>query len=494
MDSVGRVFLCHNSLDKEFVKSLALVLLRSGALRTWLDTWEIIGGKDWEEHVQREFFKSWACLVIVGENGLGPYQRQEIEWAKARNAADSSYLLIPVLLPNADSSALTILEEILPRIHWVQFNHLQPDTDSAEPILKALRGQRPGPPAFAIRIAVSAEEWETSGRLDRSAFLRGHKLRSAKRLLTDPNVCDELSVAFISACDAAQGQRRRNAVGVLGLVVVLFSIGAAWWDSLQWAKSNGYPSEYARYKFLWQLAIQRQIPDWVEINPGTFVMGCKKGRDDIDGYWCDADDSPHHTVRLTHKFALSKRPITRLQYAYYLWDSGIKPTASRVNDWLPADAPMRVTWQEAKTYAIWLNKKIGSAKKTIRLPTEAEWEYSARAGSDLSYWIGDSLGLIMPGCSGGKPGTYDVSEVREWVEDVFEPYDPQDKVDPVVTRSDLTLVERVVRNFQKGGGDNGDDPNGCRAASRIGYEPGTFGASIGFRVSRGNPIEEKSPD
>lgn len=491
MDIVSRVFLCHNSLDKEFVKSLALVLLRSGAIRTWLDTWEIVGGKDWEEHIQREFAKSWGCLVIVGQNGLGPYQRQEIEWAKARNAADSSYVVVPVLLPNADSLTRTVLDEILPRIHWVQFNHLQPDTESAEPILKALRGQRPGPPTFAIRIAVSAEEWDASGRLDRSSFLRGRKLKSAKRLLTDPNVFDELSLAFISACDAAQRHRNRNAVTILTLVVLFSSIGVVWWDSVQWAKSNGYPTEYAGDKLLWQFAFQGPVPDWVDINPGSFVMGCKKGRDDVDGYWCDEDDSPTQLVRLTHKFALSRRPVTRLQYAYYLWDSGIKPFSRRADDWLPADAPMTVSWQEAKRYALWLNKKIGSTKYTIRLPTEAEWEFSARAGKDTSYWIGDSLGLIMPGCIGGK-GAYDPNENQEWVEDVFESYKGQDKIDPVVTGGGSTPLQRVARNYLKGGGDHGDDPNGCRAASRVGNDPRTD--QNGFRVSRGNSFQEKSSD
>ena len=64
MDKTRRVFLCHNSSDKALVESVALAMLKAGAVRTWLDTWEIRGGEDWKEHIRREFAASWSCIAF----------------------------------------------------------------------------------------------------------------------------------------------------------------------------------------------------------------------------------------------------------------------------------------------------------------------------------------------------------------------------------------------------------------------------------------------
>jgi len=69
----GRVFLCHNSREKETIKALALRLLAEGGIRTWLDTWEVPGGADWEKHIRREFTASWSCLVFLGPSGFGTF-------------------------------------------------------------------------------------------------------------------------------------------------------------------------------------------------------------------------------------------------------------------------------------------------------------------------------------------------------------------------------------------------------------------------------------
>src|SRR5690349_2642311 len=91
MAKKGRVFLCHNSREKAQIKALALALLTRGGIRTWLDSWEIPGGQEWEEHLRREFAASWSCLVLVGASGFGPFQRQEIAWAKERREIDPDY-------------------------------------------------------------------------------------------------------------------------------------------------------------------------------------------------------------------------------------------------------------------------------------------------------------------------------------------------------------------------------------------------------------------
>jgi len=226
--TVSRVFLCHNSLDKEQVKALALVILKAGAVRTWLDTWEIAGGKDWEDHIRREFASSWACVVFLGKHGVGPYQKQEIAWAKARAEVDPDYRVVPILFGGVEATALASLEEMLPRIHWIKLEGEPVSAESVGTVLKALRGHRPGPPAFAISVAVAAEHWDAGGRSDQDANLRGKALSDARRLMANAEAFDALSLAYIAASATVEQRRSRRLIAVLGILAGVFLIGALW--------------------------------------------------------------------------------------------------------------------------------------------------------------------------------------------------------------------------------------------------------------------------
>lgn len=226
---VSRVFLCHNSPDKEQVKALALLILKASAVRSWLETWEIVGGRDWEDHIRREFASSWSCLVFVGKNGLGPYQRKEIAWARRRADADPDYRVVPVLIEDADAAAISSIEEALPRIHWVRLEGGSPSADSIEGVLKALRGDRPGPPAFAISVAVTAEQWDDAGRSDESAMLSCRSLEQARLLMA--RVFSSHGFGWTRAqrstahTRSGRSRRRRRMAnsGVLSLLALVFT-------------------------------------------------------------------------------------------------------------------------------------------------------------------------------------------------------------------------------------------------------------------------------
>jgi hypothetical protein len=227
-ERVSRVFLCHNNKDKPLIEPMALALLKASALRTWLDRWEIRGGKDWEEQVRREFAESWACLVLVGPNGFGPYQLVEIDWAKDRVKRDPEFPVIPVLLPGATAAAVADLDSLLPRIHYVDLRAGWEERDGLEPLIKALRGNRLGPPALAISIAVAAEQWDASGRSDTSELLRGRNLANARVLIDMPGTLDTLSLAFVTASTLAAEQRNRNII-LLGFgLAAVFLVIAIW--------------------------------------------------------------------------------------------------------------------------------------------------------------------------------------------------------------------------------------------------------------------------
>ena len=115
--------------------------------------------------------------------------------------------------------------------------------------------------------------------------------------------------------------------------------------------------------------MQTLVPETVDVNPGSFVMGSATGR---------PDESPPHVVTV-RGFRLGRTHVTNAQYAPVV-AAGRSPAPPWWQD--PAfsapDQPVvGVTWFEACAYARWLAEAAGGS---WRLPTEAEWEGAARGG------------------------------------------------------------------------------------------------------------------
>jgi formylglycine-generating enzyme required for sulfatase activity len=113
---------------------------------------------------------------------------------------------------------------------------------------------------------------------------------------------------------------------------------------------------------------------------GTFAMGSNE----------DASEKPVHHVTIK-PFAISKYPITVRK-----WNECAAAKAcvfvAPGND----DAPItNVSWSDAKQFVAWL---AGATQKPYRLPSEAEWEYAARGGTQTKYWWGDQLQPGMANC------------------------------------------------------------------------------------------------
>jgi formylglycine-generating enzyme required for sulfatase activity len=143
-----------------------------------------------------------------------------------------------------------------------------------------------------------------------------------------------------------------------------------------------------------------QEDDWVLIQPGSFCMGAYKETNpapvDCPSVQPDpesvATESPLHKVRIIKAFKLAKHEVTIEEYTRYTHATKQLPTGD-LGFGIGLDTAQKgqlpvtnVSWQDAVDYAAWLSAKTG---KHYRLPTEAEWEYAARAGTITRRYWGD---------------------------------------------------------------------------------------------------------
>ncbi len=250
----------------------------------------------------------------------------------------------------------------------------------------------------------------------------------------------------------------------------------------------------------------------VYIPPGSFQMGSptdEPGRD---------SDEKQHWVEITQGFYMQTTEVTNQQFVQFLnashskgtneepWfdtkdedsDSHIKGTVGRytVESGYDDHPVIEVSWYGAKAMCEWLSRK---ENRTYRLPTEAEWEYAARAGTRTPFAFGNCLSTSdsnydgnnpLTGCSKGQYrsqtltvgslqknawGLYDMhGNVWEWCQDWKGDYSTGDVKDPT---GPTTGSDRVIR-----GGRWGSSARRCRSAIRYSRRPEYGYDYLGFRL------------
>ena len=171
------------------------------------------------------------------------------------------------------------------------------------------------------------------------------------------------------------------------------------------------------------------------IPAGSFTMGALNATarslgGPASGRQGDWDEHPAHRVTLTRGYFISETPVTLEAYRQF------RP-AYRGSD-LFAPYVTGISWDDAAAFCRWLSAKEG---RPYRLPTEAEWEYAARAGTTTLFWSGST----PPARGAANPwGLRDISAgIPEWCADWHGAYPGLDETDPVGPASGWA---RVVRN------------------------------------------------
>jgi formylglycine-generating enzyme required for sulfatase activity len=121
-------------------------------------------------------------------------------------------------------------------------------------------------------------------------------------------------------------------------------------------------------------------PELMVVPAGEFRMG------DIQGKH-GKDELPVHKVKIQKPFAVSRYEITFGQYDEFAKATGRKLLEDE--GWGRGRQPViHISWNDAVAYGAWLSRQTGMRH---RLPSEAEWEYVARAGTETVYWWGNEV-------------------------------------------------------------------------------------------------------
>lgn len=220
----------------------------------------------------------------------------------------------------------------------------------------------------------------------------------------------------------------------------------------------------------------RDGQSYVWIPPGTFVMGAAE--DSVEAL---EDEKPAHRVALARGFWIGQTPVTVGAYARF---------QGRSPDGDPSLPQVNVSWNDARAYSEWAG---------LRLPTEAEWEYAARATTAgprygeldaIAWYAGNSGGRLHP-VRVKQPnhwGLYDsLGNVWEWVADWYDGryHTPDPVTDP---KGPVEGTAKVLR-----GGSYLYDPGFIRVSYRDWYEPASRNLNIGFRCAGDLPPEIDKP-
>jgi formylglycine-generating enzyme required for sulfatase activity len=546
------IFLSYSSKDKERVKPLVLALEREG----WSVWWDrrTLAGDTFDRMIDREL-KGAKCLIVVWSlNSINSdWVREEATYGKSRNAlfpARIDHVDIPLgfgLIQAVDLSEWTgsesdtefqhLVESISAKIGrnevtskpgpspqaQIAFVHSPPQSSTPDQTEERVTAEIESTTVWAepadIEIKVEIDPIQVN------AELPGSKTDKDRESVEEIASLSEKEIAAENVPSKEPGNHRATEVETWQEWIGPSSDTSA---DTKASPGDDISPEFelqtdppAKRHFLiagaglllvialiavWNIGGDNKPPptggssvppiEMVTVPTGSFMMGSppdEQGR--------EADEGPQHQVTL-RSFEIGKHEVTQ-----ELWQTvmGSNPSGFK-GDKLPVE---NVSWNDVQEFCRRLNEKLGlTGSNGYRLPTEAEWEYAARAGTTTPFAFGQTISPDIVNYDGNYPygngpkglnrektvpvgslgrannwGIHDMhGNVWEWCEDHW--HDNYNGA-PTDGRAWLGQDMAAYRVFRGGSWFNGAVR--CRSARRLRYEPGGRGDDVGFRLSRTLP-------
>ena len=357
----------------------------------------------------------------------------------------------------------------------------------------------------------AARDWAANGKDEAWLNHSGGRLEDVGRLETRADLAPLLGAPerhYLSACRARETAAKRRARRVQAIIYALLVgviAGLVGWINQAFIKEQVNWWVVMRPYMLSQVRpyvhgaemlkpgesfhdCATVCPEMIVVPAGPFTMGSpatEPGRKDNEG-------APR-AVTIAKPFAVSKFDIT-----FDEWDACVAvggcPAYSDSGMGRGRKPVIHITWDDAQSYVAWFSLMTGAS---YRLLTEAEWEYSARAGSTTAFIWGDAVGQGNADCKGcgsrwdgketspvgafaaNKFGLYDMAgDIWQWVQDCYHPdFDGAPTDGSAWTRGDCN--GRVAR-----GGSWDDFSVYLRSAARVRVTFDDRNGDLGFRIAR----------
>ena len=203
----------------------------------------------------------------------------------------------------------------------------------------------------------------------------------------------------------------------------------------------------------------------------------------------NADEDPQHLAFFSEGFWISKYPVTQAQ-----WENVMSANPSQFQD-IPMRPVEQVSWNDICAQGGFLDRLGQATNMTFTLPTEAQWEYACRAGTNTRFYWGDDFNnsdianytwysensdMVTHGVGQKLGNAWDIFDmggnVWEWCQDWYGPYPANAVID---SKGPDTGTNRVTR-----GGAWDSTPDDCRSARRNSQTPDYAAPNLGFRLVR----------
>ena len=361
---MATVFVSHSSKDDPLVDDLIAWLHANGFRDTFADHQDILGGDNWTEQIRAKAAACHVALCVITPNWLTSsdcFNEFLAAWYMGKK-------ILPVLLvdptkPEPGDSGQR-LSRVLAETQGIDLRKAL----SPEGQIELARH-----PATADLLLRSLQEFSIDAKSTK---------RSPAKLLT-------LAGGGVAVVAAAVG--------------VWAHLGQADMSTRVDAEANLPGGAAHRDTF----ADCEHCPSMVALAGGTLLMGAPEERISAGDF--SANQGPQRLVQVA-PFAIGQHEITLAQFSDFLdrsgyprpsgcvtWEDGVESNRDDRSIDNPGyeqgpDHPVVcVTWHDAQAYVDWLSRETG---ETYRLPTEAEWEYAARAGSDARFFFGQDVEAI----------------------------------------------------------------------------------------------------